>query len=509
MHRRIAIETATSHEARASLTTAIINSAGFGVLMFSEYKPNAWFGGLLALTMAVAFLAEVFILPATIKLLPSVFGADALKRRRTATAAAAVTLIAAAAWPAGAQPRPTGHVSTFVDYMPNRDDTLELRARVFAEQKLEPSQQLRFTLSGYAEGLLARRPDTVEAGIVRVQDANFELRAGRLDVLAGFARVVWGRLDELQPTDVVNPLDVSRFFFEGRSEARLPVALVRGRLFITDDVSFEGIYVPAFRRGRFDQLDEDTSPFNLVAGEALGVCLAIGCPTLPPVIFDDKPDFRGDNAQGGVRVSATTGRVDWSVSAYRGFEPFALYEIVPTMPFSGEPLTLRATYPRFTMFGGDFETVRGAWGVRGEFAAFTEDSFQSSSFLQVVSGSTIEAGAGVDRRAGAYRISGTVLFRREQHDQPLERDSQDRDRRDVSFIASADRSFARERYHLRAFVVVNPIESSAFVRGIGRADLRDNVALETSAGWFAGDGRDVVGRFGDSDFVYMRLKYYF
>jgi hypothetical protein len=77
-----AIEIATAHEGRASLTTAIINSAGYGVLLLSEYKPTAWFGGLLALTMLTAFLAEVFILPATIKLLPRVFGAEALRPRR-------------------------------------------------------------------------------------------------------------------------------------------------------------------------------------------------------------------------------------------------------------------------------------------------------------------------------------------------------------------------------------------------------------------------------------------
>jgi predicted RND superfamily exporter protein len=63
-----AIEAATIYEGRAALTTAIINSAGYGVLMLSEYRPTAWFGGLLAVTMAVAFLAEVFVLPATIKL---------------------------------------------------------------------------------------------------------------------------------------------------------------------------------------------------------------------------------------------------------------------------------------------------------------------------------------------------------------------------------------------------------------------------------------------------------
>jgi predicted RND superfamily exporter protein len=83
-----AIEMATVHEGRASLTTAAINSLGFGVLLLSEYKPTAWFGGLLGLTMAVAFLAEVFILPATIKMLPSLFGADALRRARRRLVAA-------------------------------------------------------------------------------------------------------------------------------------------------------------------------------------------------------------------------------------------------------------------------------------------------------------------------------------------------------------------------------------------------------------------------------------
>ena len=74
-----AIEQATVHEGRASLTTAIVNSCAFAVLLASEYRPSAWFGGLLALTMAVAFLAEVFILPATIKLLPGIFSAERVR----------------------------------------------------------------------------------------------------------------------------------------------------------------------------------------------------------------------------------------------------------------------------------------------------------------------------------------------------------------------------------------------------------------------------------------------
>jgi hypothetical protein len=503
-----AIAIATAHEGRASLTTALINSCGFGVLLLSEYKPNAWFGGLLALTMAVAFLAEVFILPAIIKLLPRVFGADALDGGGRRIAAAVVVCLAVAP-AAAAQSRPTGHVSTFLDYVPHRQDTVELRARVFAESRIEPSPRVRLTLAGFAEGLVARRPEPVGSGIFRVHDASVELTGRRVELLAGFSRVVWGRLDELQPTDVINPLDVSRFFFEGKSEARLPVALARGRLFITDSVVVEAVWVPVFRRGRFDQLDEPTSPFNIVndVGANLGVCLAIGCPTLPPEIVEDEPAVRAGNAQGGARVSVTTGRVDWSVSAYHGFEPFGLFVLPPQAPLGGEPLTIARRHPRFTMVGGDFEAVRGQWGLRGEVAAFVDDSFQSPA-IAIVEGSSVDAGIGVDRKAGAYRLSGTLLFHREAYREPLERGGP-LDRSDVSVIVSADRTFGRERYQIRSFGVWNPSEGSGFFRGIAAATVRDNLIAEASVGWFAGDGPDAIGRFGDSDFVYTRLKYYF
>ena len=155
------------------------------------------------------------------------------------------------------------------------------------------------------------------------------------------------------------------------------------------------------------------------------------------------------------------------------------------------------------MFGGDFESViAGEWGFRGELAAFIDDNFQLNR-PAIVRGRSLDAGIGIDRRAGTYQFSGTVLFHHEDPD-----GSSAARRSDVSLIISADRTFARERYRVRAFSVLNPSEESAFVRGIGMARLRDDLAFEGSAGWLAGDGRDTIGRFGDSDFVYLRLKYY-
>ncbi|MEO6212597.1 MAG: DUF1302 family protein [Vicinamibacterales bacterium] len=525
-----AIALATEHEGRASLTTAIINCCGYGILFLSEYKPTAWFGGLLALTMVVAFLAEVFILPATIKLLPRLFGAEALRRAPAAAAAAVMLALVASPSTASAQTvlRPTGHVSIFADWFPDRENTREVRARLFLEEKVTPSPHVTITVSGFVEGLLARRPEagiqsgvpprrsSATAGIVRAQEATAQLRFGRADLYLGYGRVVWGRLDELQPTDVINPIDVSRFFFEGRSEARLPVALVRGRFYFTDDVSIEGVYVPLFRRGRFDQLDELSSPFNIVAAQPMDsiACLAIGCPTLPLAVDRvDRPP-RLSNAQGGARLSATAGRTDWSLSAYRGFEPFGLYAATVGAPVIGPfpTVVLKESFPRFTMIGGDFETVAGQWAFRGEVAGFLRDSFQGPE-PSVVSGHSFDAGFGVERKAGTYHLTTTLLFHSEHSEAADERLSVGRDpyeeRRDLSIIASADRTFASERYQVRAFGVYNPSEESVFARAISSAKLRDDVAVEGSVGWFGGHGRDTIGRFSDSDFAYVRLKYYF
>jgi hypothetical protein len=439
---------------------------------------------------------------------------------RPSVAVARLALIFALATvrPASAQ-TPTGYVSLFGDYFPNRQDTTELRARLFVEEKVEPSPRLVLTVSGFAEGLLSRRivPGSdgglqrVTDGIVRVQDAKVELLGSRVDFLVGYARIAWGTLDEIQPTDVINPLDVSRFFYEGRSEARLPMLLARARIHLSDRVTLEGVYLPDFRRARFDQLDEPSSPFNLpvAVAEDPVACLAIGCPTAPIRVSDRAPAFTAGAAQGGARLSATSGRVDWSVSAFRGFESFGLYTFEGVRAV---PPTVAVVYPRFTMIGADFESVRGKWGLRGEAAALVDDNFQSAD-LRVVTGRSIDAGVGVDRRAGDYTLSGTVLVHSESYDAPLAVSNSDDDvsggRTDVSLVVSADRTFARERYRFRGFAVYNAAAASGFVRGIGIANLRDNLALEASIGWFAGDGQDLVGRFGDSDFAYLRVKYYF
>ena len=399
--------------------------------------------------------------------------------------------LAASVSPASAQVN--GHVSAMVDVLPDvaeeegAQSVGELRARVFVERRQDLGQYFRLHLSGYVDGLIAgrRRPDgVVRDAIARPGDLYVEYVRPAFDVRAGASRLVWGRLDEFQPADVVNPIDLTRFLLEGRTEARLPVAMVRGRIFMPRSSTLEAVVVPVFRASRFDQLDEETSPFDITSEIAL-----------PRRRSEPATQWR--NLQGGARFTSTAGRVDWGATAYRGFRTFPI--------LTGEPVgfatpELLETFPRFTMLGGDFETVRGAWGVRGEVAAFVRDEIQSSIVPRGVPGRSIEAGIGGDRRAGDYRIAANVLWSWR---------SVDESEHDLSLVVAADRSFGRETRTLRVFAVYDPADATTFGRIVAAVSVRENVWVEGSAGLFTGSSSDILGRLTRRDFVYTRLKVYF
>jgi hypothetical protein len=365
-----------------------------------------------------------------------------------------------------------GHFSTLFVVMPDasgaagHQTVAESRSRLFAEGLFNPTDAVHVRAGVFVDTLLAHRQPFGAAAftgdaVMRPADLYIEYRGASFDLRAGMSRVVWGRLDEIQPTDVVNPLDLSRFLLEGRSEARLPVALVRGRAFLPRGTTLEAILVPAFRAGRFDQLDEPTSPFLLV----------------PPGLLGHEPDLAIGNLQGGARLTSTAGRVDWGASAWRGFESF--------------PAAV-AVYPRFTMIGADFETVHGAWGVRGEAAWF--DTSLPGRF---------EGGIGADRRAGHYRVALNAVVSHA-------------DDTDVTLVGWGERTFARETRSVRLLGVYDPADATAFVRGIGAVSFRDNLWLEASAGWLTGEADaaaprtgDILGLLSHRDFLYLRLRVHF
>ena len=71
--------------------------------------------------------------------------------------AACLTLVTAEA----AAQTPSGDLTIQPDVFPSRDNTAEIRARLFVEQVLDPTPRLLFIFSGSAEGLVAKVRDVL------------------------------------------------------------------------------------------------------------------------------------------------------------------------------------------------------------------------------------------------------------------------------------------------------------------------------------------------------------
>jgi hypothetical protein len=413
---------------------------------------------------------------------------------------AAMLLALQLAQPAAPARRFSGDVSILGVGFP-RQHGGEMRARASIDATLRPGAMTELHLDAFVEGLAANRHGGTGAAIARVREAWVQWAGRRADLRVGFGRLVWGRLDEIQPTDVINPIDASRFFLSGREDARLAVALVRGRLFASEDLTIEGVLVPLFRRATFDELGEATSPFNLINDAILPAGLALASAE----IDRQTPATAGARLSGGARVSATIGRVDVAGAVYRGRDGFGAISFEPEVGIAPSPLVvgrLVERFPRFTMIGGDVETVAGEWALRGETAVFVDKTFAGASRPGLVSGRAMDAGAGADRRAGPFHVFASVVLHREwsAEDAAIART-------DVNVIGSVERAFGRDRWLVRGFVVANPADRSGFVRGLAAWKLRDHVSIDASAGAFLGSGDDTIARFSGRDFVSGRVRY--
>ena len=424
----------------------------------------------------------------------------------TAWLIAGMMLAAAPAQAGRAQP-PTrivtveldGHVAILADVVPRRE-ALELRPelRLDLGGRFGADGRVRFGVDALAQGLSARRDgQTVTAATFRPRDAWIEVGGRHGDLRAGYGRVIWGRLDEVQPSDVINPIDASKFLLDSRAAARLPVWFARARVVPSDRLTAEAVLVPAFRGGTFDELDEASSPFNLVRGAVP--------PGLDVPVERVEPATGWATMSGGGRASITIGRVDVAGAVFRGFEPFGVVRLEPLGPGAAPPgLVLRERHTRFTMIAGDAETVAGDWAVRGEAAWFTDRMFAGVSRPGLVRGRALDAGVGFDRSAGDLRVFGTVLVRRQWSAEDAAVSATD-----VSLVGSVERAFGRDRYRARAFAVVNPGDAAGFVRGLFSWSVRDNVMLEASVAAFLGDGDDLLSRFKGRDFGFTRFIVYF
>jgi len=227
----------------------------------------------------------------------------------------------------------------------------------------------------FAEGWLRSEDmSSRPAGRGRFREAYLSMALGNADVRIGRQVLVWGRADQLNPTDSLTPRDYTLLVPEpGDDRLGVDAVQLKPRWGAT---SLSVVWLPRFSPS-VTPLPEGVRPGLPRSARQLALKL--------------------DNSGGG--------GTDWSVSWFSGFD------LMPTLAPSS-PGMLESRHPRIQVVGGDFAVPVGRLGLRGELAhTRTEDPggtdpLKKNSFFYGVLGveRSFFGDLNVNVQAYAYRV---------------------------------------------------------------------------------------------------------
>jgi hypothetical protein len=190
----------------------------------------------------------------------------------------------------------------------------------------------------------ASRQSALREGYVNYSNGAADFRVGK-------QIIVWGRADQLNPTDNLTPRDNTLFIPES-DDQRLGSVAARATY------NFSGVAATAILLPRFLPSVQPMAP-------AAGIVFSESIP--------------GGN-QYALKLEQSGQGVDWSLSYFRGFDLNPDISIQSALPGA---LTLSLQHHRIRVLGADAATVLGRYGVRAEAAyTWTEDAAGGDPFVK-------------------------------------------------------------------------------------------------------------------------------
>ena len=187
---------------------------------------------------------------------------------------------------------------------------------------------------------------------------------GPLDVTLGRQIISWGTADGINPTDNINPRDLSNFL----SPDKLPVNVVRLNVYPAYFMDIEAVFLPTHPEPQLPDLS------GILPPELQGVTFDVSSP-LPEL----------ENFQAGARANFLLPGVDLSVSYLYAWDhlpdigsvEITMQELMPTF-FFGAPSGIIMENNRIHVIGADFAWPVAGLDLRGETAFFLTDDLDGS-----------------------------------------------------------------------------------------------------------------------------------
>jgi len=219
-----------------------------------------------------------------------------------------------------------------------------------------------------------------------VDEAYLDFFFEKADVRIGIQKFSWGRLDEINPTDVINPEDYSQGSMNEELERKIGIPAVRVSSY-SALVNVELAWIPRYVPYRLPKPEERWYPGPLKAPESVETDGTVGSIPVTSTHKDiSLPDAGIESSEAAVRLSKLVGDWDLSVSYYRGYDVMPItdafsdltIEIVDLLALDYTlelDLTYKPALHKMNVWGFDFMTTLGSFTVRGEVAYFDEKRY--------------------------------------------------------------------------------------------------------------------------------------
>jgi hypothetical protein len=425
------------------------------------------------------------------------------------------------------------------------------------------SGNLNFKASGSnAEGVinLDLSPNfTDPAKILSFNEAYVRGFFGNFNITGGLRKLTWGKADTLGPLDVINSFDYTDLSnMADIPSIKIARPLIHASYGIGQFSKIEGVFLPWFEGARFSS-DGRWAPLQVtaLAGKierklmsditalmgTIPPALAPLIATIPSPISTDGipvidqgeilPKTLGlEYAQGGLRFTTTFGPADLGVQYYSGFLPRPALRLnqagyaallaaiqayitgaTPDLPVLNPAKLLDTAYNRYHQIGLDYAQVLFGFNLRAELAANITSDLAGDDGL--IYNPSIAWSLGFDRdlpvvginvnlqvnesiRLLDDKVGSDSLFDIEAGTKPTS----------TRLTASLSRTFLRDALELRATAIWGIEDKDCYIIP-AVTWTKGDVAVEVSAGIFAGNKEGELGQYRDNNFITAALSYSF
>ena len=250
-----------------------------------------------------------------------------------------------------------------------------------------PTASWEFQLSGRVDGYEQFGGPSLDDVRLDYDESFARYRSDKLRFTLGAQKIIWGRLDEIPPTDRMSTHDLTRYILDDLADRRRANPAIRLERFLGQS-KLDLVYLPYFREAELPDKESVWYPVNRHTGEVIGLKLT---PESSAIIKAAPIDDGAPSTDGGfgARYSAQRDGLDYAITVQKNRQSS------PYFAFNADRGVLEARYPRSWVVGGDFgfEGAGATWRFEAAWLSDTPVTRTSGAYDTTES---LSWGGGVD-----------------------------------------------------------------------------------------------------------------